>query len=111
MLDRFSDDWSAALPFYYSSRKPATDALADLALDNYIEMRDKTVSRVFALKSRVDRALNAILPRGAWQPSLHTAVSFTSMPYHKVRYSHQLVLCMHFAPIISQRRSCFEIGL
>lgn len=85
MLDRFSDDWSAALPFYYSSRKPATDALADLALDNYIEMRDKTVSRVFALKSRVDRALNAILPRGAWQPSLHTAVSFTSMPYHKAR--------------------------
>jgi hypothetical protein len=84
-LDVCGDDWSTALPHYYKTRKPATDALAALALENYVEMRDKTVSVFFAAKSRVDRALAAFLPRGRWQPSLHTAVSFTSMPYHEVR--------------------------
>jgi len=90
-LDRCEDDWAHALPSYYEARKPATDALATLALDNYVEMRDKTVSRGFAIKSALDRALCAVLPRGTWQPSLHTAVSFTSLPYHQVppprRYS------------------------
>lgn len=83
-LDVCGDHWPAALPHYYKTRKPATDALAELALDNYVEMRDRTVSVLFAVKSRLDRALAGVLPRGRWQPSLHTAVSFTSMPYHQV---------------------------
>ena len=49
-----NDDWAAALPPFARERKVATDALADLALDNYIEMRDKTIDPFFVLKSKLD---------------------------------------------------------
>ena len=73
-------------PRYARARKHATDALSLLALDNYAEMRDKTVSRFFLLKSALHGALHAALGR-RWFPSLHTAVSFTSMPYDEARAS------------------------
>jgi hypothetical protein len=34
-----------------------TDALADLAVDNFIEMRDKTASRPFRAKKKLDHLL------------------------------------------------------
>mmetsp|Transcript_21114 Transcript_21114/g.48347 ORF Transcript_21114/g.48347 Transcript_21114/m.48347 type:complete len:272 (+) Transcript_21114:2-817(+) len=84
-LEATGHDWAAALPIFAAERKQATDALADLALDNYIEMRDKTVDRLFLLKCRVHAVLHALLGSSYWQPSLHTAVSFTTMPYHVAR--------------------------
>lgn len=81
-LERCADDWEEALPKFYQARKPAADALARLALDNYVEMRDKTVDRLFLLKNTAHGLLHSLFGE-RWQPSLHTAVSFTSMPYHE----------------------------
>lgn len=85
-LELHSDNWAAALPTFARARKHATDALSLLALDNYAEMRDKTVSRFFLLKSALHGSLHAALGC-RWFPSLHTAVSFTSMPYDEARAS------------------------
>lgn len=83
-LEASADDWGSVLPSFAASRKRATDALAQLAIDNYEEMRDKTVSRAFLLKVKCHEALHAVLG-AAWQPSLHSAVTFTSLPYDEAR--------------------------
>ena len=64
---------------YYRRRKENADALADLALQNFVEMRDKTASRLFRAKRKLDHALEAAL-RGVYLP-LYTMVTFTRIPY------------------------------
>src|ERR1700760_1028363 len=55
-------DRARALAEYFEGRKPNADALADLAVQNVVEMRDKTASRSFRAKKKLDHALEAILP-------------------------------------------------
>ena len=55
------------------------DALADLAIGNFIEMRDKTASKTFRAKKKLDHLLEAALP-GMYLP-LYAMVTFTRMPY------------------------------
>src|SRR5690606_30973476 len=40
MLDQYHDDWEKTIVNFQKERKPDTDAIAQLALDNFIEMRD-----------------------------------------------------------------------
>src|SRR6266700_155764 len=53
-LEKFPDDRERAFSEYFSRRKKNTDALADLAIRNFIEMRDKTASRAFRAKKKLD---------------------------------------------------------
>jgi kynurenine 3-monooxygenase len=78
-LERFADDREHAFAEYFSRRKENADALADLAIDNFIEMRDKTASRTFRAKKKLDHLLEAALP-GVYLP-LYTMVTFTRVPY------------------------------
>src|SRR6266513_1209363 len=64
---------------YFARRKENADALADLAVENFIEMRDKTASKTFRAKKKLDHALEAALP-GIYLP-LYTMVTFTRIPY------------------------------
>ena len=78
-LEKFSDNRERAFAEYFSRRKENTDALADLAIGNFIEMRDKTASRTFRAKKKLDHLLEAVLP-GTYLP-LYTMVTFTRIPY------------------------------
>lgn len=78
-LAEFSDDRARAFAEYFRRRKENADALADLAVDNFIEMRDKTASKRFRAKKKLDHLLEGWLP-GAYLP-LYTMVSFTRIPY------------------------------
>ena len=51
-LDRFSDDWEQALPEYQKNRKPNTDAIATLAMQNFVEMRDLVADENFVLRKK-----------------------------------------------------------
>lgn len=57
-----------------------------VSLDNYVEMRSKTASPLFAFKRRVDWVLSDIADAVpflfSWLP-LYTMVTFTRIPYHK----------------------------
>ncbi|HEX5492678.1 MAG TPA: NAD(P)/FAD-dependent oxidoreductase [Candidatus Udaeobacter sp.] len=64
---------------YFRRRKENADALADLAIGNFIEMRDKTASKMFRAKKKLDHALEAALP-GIYLP-LYAMVTFTRIPY------------------------------
>ena len=82
-LDETGEDWPAALATFAERRKPHTDAIADLALDNFVEMRDKVGSPAFRLAKRVEHAVER------WAPerfeSLYELVSFTTVPYAEAR--------------------------
>jgi kynurenine 3-monooxygenase len=78
-LARFPDNRERAFSEYFARRKANADALADLALENFIEMRDKTASRAFRAKKKLDHLLEAALP-GIYLP-LYTMVTFTTIPY------------------------------
>lgn len=76
---QYAPDWRRVFDAYTALRKPHTDALADLAIGNFIEMRDHTGSRLFRMRKRVERGLHRVAP--AWFTPLYTLVSFTRVPY------------------------------
>ncbi|PYL56381.1 MAG: hypothetical protein DMF30_10030 [Verrucomicrobia bacterium] len=78
-LAEFADNRERAFAEYFVRRKENTDALADLAVENFVEMRDKTASRTFRAKKKLDHFLEALLP-GVYLP-LYAMVTFTRMPY------------------------------
>ncbi|MDQ6809005.1 MAG: FAD-dependent monooxygenase [Verrucomicrobiota bacterium] len=78
-IAEFTDNRARAFAEYFARRKRNADALADLAVSNFIEMRDKTASKTFRAKKKLDHVLEGILP-GVYLP-LYTMVSFTRIPY------------------------------
>ena len=78
-LRRVAGDRQKAFTLYQQLRKRHTDALADLSLENFVEMRDKTASRFFRMEKRLEKALHLVLPR--WFIPLYTLVTFTRTPY------------------------------
>ena len=78
-LEKFPSDRERAFAEYFVRRKENADALADLAVGNFIEMRDKTASKTFRAKKKLDHLLEALLP-GIYLP-LYTMVTFTRIPY------------------------------
>jgi kynurenine 3-monooxygenase len=78
-LAEFPQDRQRAFAEYFVTRKENADALADLAVENFIEMRDKTASRTFRAKKKLDHLLEAAFP-GIYLP-LYTMVTFTRIPY------------------------------
>ncbi len=92
-LAEFPDNRERAFAEYYARRKENADALADLAIDNFIEMRDKTASKTFRAKKKLDHLLEGLLP-GVYLP-LYAMVTFTRMPYataaKRARFQDRLV--------------------
>src|SRR5436309_2816718 len=78
-LAEFPLDRQRAFTEYFARRKKNADALADLAVQNFIEMRDKTASKAFRAKKKLDHLLEGLLP-GIYLP-LYTMVTFTRIPY------------------------------
>ena len=78
-LEKFPGNRERAFAEYFVRRKENADALADLAISNFIEMRDKTASKTFRAKKKLDHMLEALLP-GIYLP-LYTMVTFTRIPY------------------------------
>lgn len=78
-IRRHAPDIEAAFHEYTVRRKRNADALANLAIGNFLEMRDKTGSRMFRLKKRGEKALHKLL--GSAYLPLYSMVSFSTIPY------------------------------
>ena len=72
-------DWSNTLARYTEIRKPSGDAIRELALRNYVEMRDKTGDPKFLLRKKIEAQLATLHP-GRWLP-LYSQVTFSHTPY------------------------------
>jgi kynurenine 3-monooxygenase len=72
---------AGVLQEYFGRRKVHTDTLADLAVANFIEMRDHTGSRLFLWKKKLEQTLHRFFPN-SFLP-LYSMVSFSCIPYHE----------------------------
>lgn len=84
LIDRYGDNWKMILSEYQLSRKPDADAIADLAINNFTEMRDKTADPKFLLQKRIEAQLHERYP-DKWIPA-YSQVTFS--PH--IRYSEAL---------------------
>jgi kynurenine 3-monooxygenase len=55
--------WEAAFAEFGAARKPDTDAIATMALENYLEMRDTVADRQFQLQQALSLELERRFPR------------------------------------------------
>jgi kynurenine 3-monooxygenase len=78
-LEDMDWNWTAAASRYEAVRKIHTDTLADLCVENFIEMRDRVASPWFRLKKRLGVLLHALFPQ-IYLP-LYTMIEFTRIPY------------------------------
>jgi kynurenine 3-monooxygenase len=81
-LSEHGGDWPAALAAYRERRKANCDAIAEMALENFVEMRDKVNSRVFQFKTAAQHSLERRL--AGRYVSRYELVSFTTMPYAEI---------------------------
>ncbi|MCB9167396.1 MAG: FAD-dependent monooxygenase [Flavobacteriales bacterium] len=73
------DDWGTVLDAYGKARKPNGDAIADLSLRNFVEMRDLVADPRFILRKKIEGRLQHLHP-DKWLP-LYSQVKFTDIPY------------------------------
>lgn len=77
------DDWAGAFQAFSARRKPDADAIAELAVENFTEMRDKVADPRFLLEKQVERILQREFP-GEYV-SRYSMVTFSRVPYHQAR--------------------------
>lgn len=79
LLDKHGNDWTTILKQYEQKRKPNGDAVADLALLNFVEMRDKVADPVFLERKKIEKELGKRYPKEF--VSVYEMVSFSHTPY------------------------------
>jgi len=79
LLDRHGADWERIFSEFEHARKANTDAIADLAVENFVEMRDRVADPQFLLRKKVELALEAKYPR-QFVPK-YAMVTFHRIPY------------------------------
>lgn len=79
LLDRQGADWECVFREFEQARKPNTDAIADLAVENFVEMRDRVGDPRFLFRKKVELALEAEYPQ--WFVPKYAMVTFHRIPY------------------------------
>ncbi len=79
LMDQYGQDWHTIFREFQRQRKPNTDAMADLAVYNFEEMRDRVADPRFLLQKKIESKISAQYP-GRWMP-LYSQVTFSATPY------------------------------
>ncbi len=79
LLDRYGSDWDKVFIEFERARKENTDAIADLAVENFGEMRDRVGDPRFLFRKKVELALEAKYPK-VFVPK-YAMVTFHRVPY------------------------------
>jgi len=83
LLNQHTGDWHTIFDLFQKLRKPNTDAMADLAIYNFMEMRDKVGDPRFLLQKKIESRLHALYP-DKWTP-LYPMVTFSDIPYAEAK--------------------------
>jgi kynurenine 3-monooxygenase len=76
-----SASWEELYNEFSKTRKPDSDAIADMAVENFVEMRDKVADPRFLLEKQVERILQKEFPDRF--VSRYALVTFSRTPYRK----------------------------
>ncbi len=81
MVDQFDEDWDQIFEHFNATRVQDGNAIADLALRNFIEMRDHVADPKFLLRKKIEAHLHKKYP-DQFLP-VYSMVTFSHIPYHK----------------------------
>lgn len=84
LWEKHAGDWTKTLEQYQELRKPDGDAISDLALANFLEMRDKVADEKFIAQKKIEAAFSYKYP-DKWTPA-YSMVTFRP----DMRYSEAL---------------------
>ncbi|TMA19262.1 MAG: kynurenine 3-monooxygenase, partial [Deltaproteobacteria bacterium] len=114
-----SGDWTADFANFAAGRKPDADAIAELAIENFVEMRDKVADPDFLRLREVEHQLQSRIP-GRYL-TRYQLVTFTRVPYRlalRVGQIQQRILSgvvrgdydLAAAQILAERELPLELG-
>jgi kynurenine 3-monooxygenase len=96
LIDQYGKDWKTIFHEYELSRKPDADAIGDMAVNNFTEMRDKTADPKFLLQKKIEARLHEKYP-DKWIPA-YSQVTFNP----QIRYSDAFRNAMRQEAIMQQ---------
>ncbi|CAG0882078.1 unnamed protein product [Cyprideis torosa] len=116
LMRQHSSNLQLVLKEFSRVRQPDAEAICELALYNYIEMRYLVNSKMFRIRKFMDRILYSFVP-SFWVP-LYTMVTFTRTPYRECienkqwqdRVLHRTVVTTLITASISGILSLFGFG-
>jgi kynurenine 3-monooxygenase len=79
LLSGHTGQFEQAFAKFQESRIPDANAIADLALQNFVEMRDLVADDEFLLRKKIEQKLHELYP-DQWIP-LYGRVTFSDQPY------------------------------
>lgn len=91
-LDRFRGNWSKRFARVAERRKPNTEAIADMAIENYVEMRSTVRDPKFALRKELGFRLEEMFPD-------RFIPRYSMVMFHRVPYAE------------AQRRGAIQSGI
>jgi kynurenine 3-monooxygenase len=85
-IDKYKGDWQKIFSEYEKERKKDADAIGDLAVENFYEMRDHVANPLFKVKREIERKLEAKYPKDYF--SKYSMVTFNP----DISYSEALII-------------------
>ncbi|MCH8317990.1 MAG: FAD-dependent monooxygenase, partial [Bacteroidetes bacterium] len=79
LMGKYGERWETIFKEYEKNRKPNTDAIAELALQNFVEMRDLVGDPKFLVRKNLERKIHKLYP-DKFTP-LYSMVMFSHIPY------------------------------
>jgi kynurenine 3-monooxygenase len=105
LIDTYKEDWDVIFEKYQDLRKINGDAVAQLALNNFIEMRDKVADPKFLERKKIEKEIGLRFPDQFL--SVYEMVSFSTLPYHQALEA-QLAQDNLYYKIINYSENFFE---
>jgi kynurenine 3-monooxygenase len=97
LLDRHGADWPRVFGEFERERKVNTDAIADMAVENFVEMRDRVADSSFLFRKKLELALEERFPA-------RFVPKYAMVTFHRIPYSVAL------ARGVVQERILAELG-
>jgi len=101
-------DWARDFARFAESRKPDTDAIADLAVENFVEMRDKVADPEFLRMREIEHGLQQRMP-GRYL-TRYQLVTFTRVPYRIALLAGEIQLRI-LSELAQQAQPDYERGV
>ncbi|AHM60825.1 kynurenine 3-monooxygenase [Flammeovirgaceae bacterium 311] len=79
LVDEHEGNWEKVLPAYEQLRRPDADAIQELAMANFVEMRHSVADDIFLLRKQIEAELHRRYPKH-WMP-LYSMVTFSNIRY------------------------------
>ncbi len=88
LLEEYNHNWDVAFDAFQKRRKPDADAICQLAMDNFVEMRDLVANEKWVIRKKLEAKLYHFYPQ-EWIP-LYTMVTFSDLRYSEAYALGQL---------------------